>query len=147
MVAPELTIPRYISLKNHPNIDERWLEDRLIENTELLGLGELDVLTRQRTQPSGGRLDLLLYDREQDTRYEVEIHLGSVDISFQPDESSSDVQEAQITVGILVEAREHSAKMLRLVEKALYQMALPVYVFVIRILPLPIGYPPARAHA
>ena len=81
MVAPELTIPKYISLKNNPNIDEKWLEDRLIENTHLLGLGELDVLTRQRTQPSGGRLDLLLYDREQDTRYEVEIQLGTVDES------------------------------------------------------------------
>ena len=68
--------------------------------------------------------------------------LGSVDISFQPDESSCDVQEAQITVGILVEAREHSAKMLRLVEKALHQVALLVYVLVICILPLPIGFRP-----
>lgn len=81
MVVPELTIPKYVSLKNHPNINEKWLEDRLIENTELLGLGELDVLTRQRTQPSGGILDLLLSDSEKKIWYEIEIQLGATDES------------------------------------------------------------------
>ena len=81
MVAPVLTIPKYISLKNHPDIDEKWLEDRLIENTELLGLGELDVLTRQRAQPSGGILDLLLSNSEKKIWYEIEIQLGATDES------------------------------------------------------------------
>ena len=63
-----------------------------------------------------------------------------MDNSFQPDESAGDVQETQIAVGILVEAREHSAKLLRLVEKTLNQVPLLVYVLVIPILLLPIAF-------
>ena len=36
MTTPELTLPKYISLKDHPAIDERWLQARLDENPELL---------------------------------------------------------------------------------------------------------------
>ena len=36
MASPELILPKYISLKNAPNINERWLHDRLIEHPELL---------------------------------------------------------------------------------------------------------------
>lgn len=81
MTTPELTLPKFLSLKNHPTIDERWLQDRLDENPDLLGLGEVLVRDRERRQPSGGRLDLLLEDVEQRTRYEVEIQLGAMDES------------------------------------------------------------------
>ncbi len=81
MATPELTIPKYISLKNHAIIDEKWLQGRLDDNPELLGLGDLVVRDLERRQPSGGRLDLLLEDIEQGTRYEVEIQLGSMDES------------------------------------------------------------------
>lgn len=57
-------------------LDERWLQDRIAEDPTLLGLGELQVLRRERAQPSGGRIDFLLSDPETDTRYEVEIMLG-----------------------------------------------------------------------
>ena len=81
MATPDLVVPKIISLKNHPTLDERWLHDRLIENPSLLGLGELEVRGSERRQPSGGRLDLLLRNVEASTRYEVEIQLGAVDES------------------------------------------------------------------
>ena len=73
--------PRYISLKNHPPYDERWLQERISENPSLLGLGDLNLLDRERRQPGAGRLDLLLSDPESDTRYEVELQLGATDES------------------------------------------------------------------
>ena len=81
MSAPELVAPKYVSLKNDPTLDEKWLQERLIENPSLLGLGDLDVRDSERRQPSGGRLDLLLQDAEDPKRYEVEIQLGAVDES------------------------------------------------------------------
>ena len=81
MPAPDLVPPKYVSLKNDSRFDERWLQDRLTENPELLGLGEVTVRDKERRQPSGGRLDLLLEDIETRTRYEVEIQLGATDES------------------------------------------------------------------
>ena len=82
MVSPELVKPKYISLKNHDSINESWLQSRLIEDPDLLGLGsELVVRDSERSQPSGGRLDLLLADVEAGIRYEVEIQLGALDES------------------------------------------------------------------
>ena len=81
MTTPELTIPKYVGLKNHATINEKWLQDRLHGNPELLGLGDVLVRDRERRQPSGGRLDMLLEDVEQRTRYEVEIQLGAMDES------------------------------------------------------------------
>ena len=79
---PKLTIPQYVSLKSHPDIDEKWLQGHIKKNPALLGLGdELIVRDYERTQPSGGRLDLLLEDRDQSIRYEVEVQLGAVDES------------------------------------------------------------------
>ena len=81
MTLPELTIPKYVSLKNHASIDERWLQHHLENNITLLGMGDLEIRDRERRQPTGGRLDLLLHDSEQGIRYEVEIQLGAVDES------------------------------------------------------------------
>jgi hypothetical protein len=68
-----------IFLRDH--YDESWLKNKIIEDTTLLGLGELEVIDRERVQSSGGRIDLLLYDRELDTYYEVELMLGRTDES------------------------------------------------------------------
>jgi len=70
---------RIISLKNHPNLNERWLQDRIIEDPSILGLGNLDVRESERIQPTGGRLDLLMSDPDSLIRYEVEIQLGVSD--------------------------------------------------------------------
>ena len=81
MPTLELVPPNYVSLKNDSRFDEAWLESQLNDNPDLLGLGEVDVRERQRRQPSGGRLDLLLENIETRTRYEVEIQLGATDES------------------------------------------------------------------
>lgn len=81
MTIPELIPPKFISLKNHSTLNEKWLQDRLEETPSLLGLGDLRVRDIERKQPGAGRLDLLLYDPDSDTRYEVEIQLGATDES------------------------------------------------------------------
>ena len=73
--------PKYVSLKDHPTYNERWLQERILENPSLLGLGDVDVRDNERPQPSAGRLDLLLFDPETKTRYEVELQLGPTDES------------------------------------------------------------------
>ena len=62
-------------------LNEKWLQDRIEEDPALLGLGNLQVIRRERQQSSGGRIDFLLYDLDDETRYEVEIMLGSLDES------------------------------------------------------------------
>ncbi len=61
--------------------DEKWLQDRINEDPSILGLGDLIVITREHTQPSGGRIDFLMYDPEDGIRYEIEVMLGRVDES------------------------------------------------------------------
>lgn len=70
-----------ISIKNHPEINELWVQDRISEDPTLLGLGDVILKDRERIQPRAGRLDLLLQDAEANRRYEVEIQLGSTDES------------------------------------------------------------------
>lgn len=59
--------------------DEYWLQDQIAENPGILQLGDLEVISRERKQSSGGRLDMLLKDPEDDSMYEVEIMLGDTD--------------------------------------------------------------------
>ena len=62
--------------------DERWLQDIIASDPAILGLGGVVRLrARERRQPTGGRLDLLLEDRAQLRRWEVEIQLGATDES------------------------------------------------------------------
>ena len=70
-----------VSLKNHPEFNERWLHERIADDPALLGLGDVEVRDSERRQPRAGRLDLLLSDPETQTRYEVEIQLGPTDES------------------------------------------------------------------
>lgn len=70
------------SLKDERQLDERWLEEYLIEHPDKLGLGdELQLIENQRHQRTRGRLDLLFSDRSSDaeTRYAVEVQLGAAD--------------------------------------------------------------------
>lgn len=62
-------------------LDERWLQDRILEDTAILGLGELEIAAREHRQPVGGRIDFLMRDSEAETYYEVEIMLGGTDES------------------------------------------------------------------
>jgi hypothetical protein len=70
-----------ISLKNHPEFNELWVQERIKEDPGLLGLGDVIVKDIERLQPRAGRLDILLQDADATTRYEVEIQLGRTDES------------------------------------------------------------------
>jgi hypothetical protein len=73
--------PDRISLREHPELNERWVQDRIAEDPSLLGLGDIVLKDKERRQPHAGRLDLLFQDAEEDRRYEVEIQLGRTDES------------------------------------------------------------------
>jgi hypothetical protein len=68
-----------VKLSDH--FDELWLQHQIEDDPTVLGLGDVVVLTRERRQSSGGRLDFLLHDPEADTLYEAEIMLGATDES------------------------------------------------------------------
>jgi len=60
-------------------LDEYWLQDQIYQNPAKLGLGDLEAISKEKTQSSGGRLDLLLKDPDDDSMYEVEVMLGDTD--------------------------------------------------------------------
>ncbi len=68
-----------LSLKAHPELTEKWVQDLIAEDPSILGLGELELRQKERLQPRAGRLDLLLQDPVSRRRYEVELQLGSTD--------------------------------------------------------------------
>lgn len=72
--------PERVSIKLHPEISEKWIQDLIAENPSILGLGELALIRKERIQRRAGRLDLLLQDADK-RRYEVEIQLGPTDES------------------------------------------------------------------
>ena len=77
----EFTKIEYVSLKNHPELNEKWVQDRIAEDPSIVGLGDVILRDRERIQPRAGRLDLLLQDADSSGRYEVEIQLGATDES------------------------------------------------------------------
>lgn len=77
---PEHFKPQKISLKNRSDLSEAWIQDVIANDPLILGLGDLEVVSKERIQIRGGRLDLLLRDANQ-RRYEVEIQLGATDAS------------------------------------------------------------------
>ena len=73
--------PEIVSLKSHPEINEKWLQREIASDPTILRLGDLVLKDEERIQPTSGRLDLLLQDPESLRRYEVEIQLGRTDES------------------------------------------------------------------
>lgn len=78
---PTYTKHERIRLKSHPTFNEKWLQDRIVEDPAILGLGDLAFIDRERRQERAGRLDLLLGDIDQNQRFEVELMLGATDES------------------------------------------------------------------
>ena len=76
-----LITPQKIKLKDHPVLNEHWLQDVIANDPQILGLGDLVLKDKERKQPRAGRLDILLQDAEINKRYEVEIQLGKTDES------------------------------------------------------------------
>lgn len=77
-VAEEISIARPVSIRD-AGFNEYWLQDQIWANPSALGMGDLDALNKERRQNSGGRLDLLLKDPQDDSMYEVEVMLGDTD--------------------------------------------------------------------
>ncbi|MFC1584563.1 hypothetical protein ACFL5V_03335 [Fibrobacterota bacterium] len=73
--------PQKISIKNHTELDEKWVQEIIAEDPSILGLGDLILKDKERIQPHAGRLDILLQDEDSTKRYEVEIQLGKTDES------------------------------------------------------------------
>ncbi len=76
----DIPIATAVSIRE-AGFDEYWLQGQIYENPTCLGLGELESVSRERIQSSGGRLDILLKNPEDDSMYEVEIMLGETDES------------------------------------------------------------------
>ena len=75
-----LVTPQPITLKNHPEINEKSIQQLIEKDPSILGLGDLAVLNSEKILPNGGRLDILLAD-DSDCRYELELQLGATDES------------------------------------------------------------------
>ncbi len=73
--------PERMLLKAHPSLGEKWVQDRIAEDSSILGLGDLVLKDKERIHPKAGRLDLLFQDIDSNRRYEVEIQLGKTDES------------------------------------------------------------------
>ena len=73
--------PKYISLKASTEFDEKWIQERIADDPGILGLGELSLISREKSLPGGGRVDLILGDDDASVRYEVELQLGKTDPS------------------------------------------------------------------
>jgi hypothetical protein len=61
--------------------DERWLQNLILDDPSILGLGDLVVYERERRQSSGGRIDFLMYDPDANAMFEIEVMLGRLDES------------------------------------------------------------------
>lgn len=79
-MSDKVAIGRPLRIRER-GFDEYWLQDQIVANPGCLGLGELEVISQERQQSTGGRLDILLKDPEDDSMYEVEVMLGDTDES------------------------------------------------------------------
>ena len=70
-----LWIPGTVMLKTLGK-NEAWLQEQVVANPSILGLGDVSVVRKERKQPSG-RLDFLLRNDDDSRRFEVEIQLGA----------------------------------------------------------------------
>jgi hypothetical protein len=73
--------PQRINLKEHPEITEKVIQDKIADDPTIIGLGDLILKDKERIQPRAGRLDLLMQDSETNRRYEIELQLGKTDES------------------------------------------------------------------
>jgi hypothetical protein len=60
MQTPQFVNHQKISLRNHPTLSEKWLQDIIAADPSILGLGDLELIDSERIQEPAGRLDLLL---------------------------------------------------------------------------------------
>lgn len=75
------TVHESVSLENHPDFNEKWVQEIIKNNPSVLGLSSNIEFKESEKPMTYGRLDLLLKDDVTNTRYEVELQLGKVDES------------------------------------------------------------------
>ena len=73
-----LAISKTISV-TEAGFNENWLQNQIWDNPASIGLGDLESVTIEAAVSSGGRLDILLKNPENDAMYEVEVTLGATD--------------------------------------------------------------------
>ncbi len=76
----EIKISKKIYIRNAGK-DEYWLQDIIYDNPKVLGLGNIVAINKEKKQSNGGRLDILLKDKDDNSMYEVEVMLGETDPS------------------------------------------------------------------
>jgi len=77
-MSQETTVAKNLNIRKC-GLDEYWLQDQIFKQPSILGLGDLVVVSKEKRQSSGGRLDLLLKNPEDDSMFEVEVMLGATD--------------------------------------------------------------------
>lgn len=77
-MADQITISKTLSIRDC-GYDENWLQGQIAAKPSMIGLGDLILVEREKRQLSGGKLDILLKNREGDTLFEVEVMLGETD--------------------------------------------------------------------
>lgn len=66
-----------VSIRDN-GLDEYWLQDYICQNPECLSLGDIELVSKEKKQSSGGRLDILMKGSD-DELYEIEVMLGETD--------------------------------------------------------------------
>ena len=56
-----------VDLKNHPELNEKWLQEIIAADPGILNLGDVILKDKERIQAGKGRLDLLLQDADGGT--------------------------------------------------------------------------------
>lgn len=51
-----------VSIRHHPELSERWVQERIAEDPAMLGLGDEILKDKERIHSGAGRLDILLQD-------------------------------------------------------------------------------------
>jgi len=74
----EVTTTKLLGIREC-GFDEYWLRDQICDDPAMLRLGDLQPISKERTQSQEGRLDLLLKNPEDDSMFEVELQLGPTD--------------------------------------------------------------------
>ena len=71
---------KLVSLRETGN-DEKWLHNWIAEKPERLGIGPFEIMAHELHQYKnrGGILDILGYNKPENTYYEIEVMLGECD--------------------------------------------------------------------
>ena len=72
--------PTYVKLRDVQK-DEKWLQKIISDDPSILRLGDLNLIQRERTQSTGGRIDFLMYNPDDNVHFEIEVMLGTLDES------------------------------------------------------------------